>query len=186
MAPAAPRATASEAVSGERTTTPSATDDVMASIGPSATNRPRSITTRRSTVCDISASRWLETKTVRPALANARRNPAAMRPRPDRARCRARRVRAPLGLRAAWWPAPAAAACRSNSPPPSGRQGLASPPGRARHRPGTRGRRRPSPRSADALAPSAPDGTPCFAIRLATGRRPCYNTLRHIVYCPPG
>ena len=39
-----------------------------------------------------------------------------MRPRPDRARCRARRARAPLGLRAAWWPAPAAASCRSSSP----------------------------------------------------------------------
>ena len=55
--PSAAMAATNRAGWGDRTTTSSPTDEVIASTGPSTTSRPRSITTRRSTVCDISASR---------------------------------------------------------------------------------------------------------------------------------
>ena len=45
---------------------------VSSATGPSAASRPRLMTTTSSTVCAASASRWLDTSTVRPSPASWR------------------------------------------------------------------------------------------------------------------
>ena len=76
--PGAERA-CSRSASALRTHTGASTPDVSSSSEPCATSRPRLITTTSSTVCAISASTWLDTSTVRPAAACARRKSRSQR-----------------------------------------------------------------------------------------------------------
>ena len=65
--------------SGLRTQIGASTPWVSSSSEPCATNLPRLITRTSSTVCAISASTWLETSTVRPLAAWARRKSRSQR-----------------------------------------------------------------------------------------------------------
>ena len=160
-----PQRRGSRARSGVRTSTAAWAGSSRAA-GPACTSRPRAMTTTSSTVCCTSPSTWLETRTVRPSAASARRNSRSQRDagrvepvgrlvehqHPGVAEQRLRRGRA-------------AAACRGSSRRPGGRRlrqpddAASTSSTRRRGRPpagrGTAGGRGPCGRGGSSAASSA-------------------------------